>query len=168
MLSSGMLRHVGLVRTDISEEYIAIIIRLIRIGKLGTTLAVTSNIPSSPIFVNLMLEVLQSSEMPVLTRATWHNIAEDGILNRHCVCTLFLSFLSDAKLSSYVYSIMLCSLLRVSRCFGGTCCLHLQSARVSHARHCHEAGCNRLHAAISQKMKLIIVTSVWNCQHICW
>jgi hypothetical protein len=41
--SSGMLRHVTLVRTDVSEENIASIIRAKRIGELGTTLAVTSN-----------------------------------------------------------------------------------------------------------------------------
>jgi hypothetical protein len=36
-----MLCHVALVRTDISEEHIATIIRVTRIGELGTTLAVT-------------------------------------------------------------------------------------------------------------------------------
>jgi hypothetical protein len=41
--SSGMLRHVSLVRTDVSEERIAYIIRVTRIGELGTTLAVISN-----------------------------------------------------------------------------------------------------------------------------
>jgi hypothetical protein len=43
MASSGMLRHVALVRTDISEELNASIIRVTRIGELGTTLAITSN-----------------------------------------------------------------------------------------------------------------------------
>jgi hypothetical protein len=43
MPSSGMLRLVALVRTDVSEERIASIIRVTRIGELGTTLAVTSN-----------------------------------------------------------------------------------------------------------------------------
>jgi hypothetical protein len=38
-----MLPHVALVRTDVSEERIARIIRVTRIGELGTTLAVTSN-----------------------------------------------------------------------------------------------------------------------------
>jgi hypothetical protein len=43
MASSGMLPHVALVRTDVSEELSASFIRVIRIGELGTTLAVTSN-----------------------------------------------------------------------------------------------------------------------------
>jgi DNA-binding TFAR19-related protein (PDSD5 family) len=43
MASSGMLRRVALVRTDVSEELSASIIRLTRIGELGKTLAVTSN-----------------------------------------------------------------------------------------------------------------------------
>jgi hypothetical protein len=37
-----MLRRVALVRTDVSEELGASFIRVTRIGKLGTTLAVTS------------------------------------------------------------------------------------------------------------------------------
>jgi hypothetical protein len=43
MLSSGMLRHVALVRTDVSEERSASFIRVTIVGELGTTLAVTSN-----------------------------------------------------------------------------------------------------------------------------
>jgi hypothetical protein len=45
MVSSGMLRRVALVRTDVSEEISASFIKVIRIGELGTTLALTSNRP---------------------------------------------------------------------------------------------------------------------------
>jgi hypothetical protein len=47
MASSGMLHRVVLVRTDISEELSASIIRVTSVGEIGTTLgtklAVTSN-----------------------------------------------------------------------------------------------------------------------------
>jgi hypothetical protein len=86
MPSSGTLRRVALVRADISEEPSASIIRVTRICVLGTTLAVTSRnylvflrsvrrllvtanvVPSSPILVTLMMEVIRSSETSVLTR----------------------------------------------------------------------------------------------------
>jgi hypothetical protein len=94
MASSGMLRSVVLVRTDISEELSASIIRVTRIGELGTTLAVnyrsvgrllvTANVvPNSPILVTLMMETLSSSETSVLTRATRRNIPEDAIPHSH-------------------------------------------------------------------------------------
>jgi hypothetical protein len=43
MQSSGMLRYAALVRTEVSEEPSASIIRVTRIGELGSMLAVTSN-----------------------------------------------------------------------------------------------------------------------------
>jgi hypothetical protein len=95
MASSGILRRVALVRTDVSEELSASIIRLTRIGELGT-LAVTSYrrtlrrllVPSSPILVTLMKEVLGSSETSVLTRATRRNISEYAILDTYSVGSL--------------------------------------------------------------------------------
>jgi hypothetical protein len=102
MVSSGMLRRVALVRTEVSEELSASFIRAIRIGELGTTLAVTSNrrklrrntklarllvtasvVPSSSILVKLMKEPISYSGTSVLTRATWRNIPEDDILHSH-------------------------------------------------------------------------------------
>jgi hypothetical protein len=76
MTSSGMLRHVALVRIDVSEELSASFIRVTRIGEIGTALAVTNNRrtlrrnASSLIIVTLMKEALSSSETSVLTRAT--------------------------------------------------------------------------------------------------
>jgi hypothetical protein len=47
-------------------------------------LLVTANIvPSSPILVTLMMQVLRPSETSVLTRATWRYIPDDGILHIH-------------------------------------------------------------------------------------
>jgi hypothetical protein len=43
LVSSGMLRRVAFVRTDVSKALSASFIRVTRIGELGTTLAVTSN-----------------------------------------------------------------------------------------------------------------------------
>jgi hypothetical protein len=66
MPSSGILRRVALVRTDISEELSASIISVARIGELGT---------------------LASSETLVLTRETRRNIPEDGILHLKLLST---------------------------------------------------------------------------------
>jgi hypothetical protein len=82
MASSGMLRRVDLVRTDVSEELSTSFMRVTRIFFLSVRrLLVTVNaIPSSPILVTLMKEALSSPETSVLTRTTRRNIPEDAIL----------------------------------------------------------------------------------------
>jgi hypothetical protein len=69
MASSGILRRVALVRSDVSVELNAFFIRVTRTVELGTTLAATIIDPSSPILVILMNEGLSSSETSVLTCA---------------------------------------------------------------------------------------------------
>jgi hypothetical protein len=80
MVSSGMLRRISHVRTDVSEEPSASFISATRIVELGTTLVAASVVPSSPILV-IQMEALGSSETSVLTRATRRNIPEDTILH---------------------------------------------------------------------------------------
>jgi hypothetical protein len=90
--SSGMLRRVALIRTDVPEELSASFIRVTRVGELGTTLAVTSNRRTlrrntnplrSPILVSLLAVALISSETSFLARATRRSISEDAILHSH-------------------------------------------------------------------------------------
>jgi hypothetical protein len=64
MVSSGLLRRVALVRTDVSEELGASFIGVTNIGELGTTQAATSN-------------------RRTLRRATRRNNPEDTILHSH-------------------------------------------------------------------------------------
>jgi hypothetical protein len=75
MPSSGMLRRVTLVRTDVSEERSTSIVR-----RSVRRLLLTSNVPSSLILVTPMMEALHSFETLVLKRATRRNIPENGIL----------------------------------------------------------------------------------------
>jgi hypothetical protein len=65
MVSSGTLRRVALVRTDVSEEPGASFIRVTRISELGTTQAATIN------------------RHTLRRRVTRRNIPEDTILHSH-------------------------------------------------------------------------------------
>jgi hypothetical protein len=77
------LPRVAFGRTDVLEEIVAPIIRVTRIGELGTTLAltknvvqflVTGNVPSSPNLVTLMMEAIRFSETSVFTGTSRRNI----------------------------------------------------------------------------------------------
>jgi hypothetical protein len=72
-----MLSRVALVRTDVSKELSASIIRATIKGELETTLAVTSNQRT------LRRNAEWHSFTAVLTRATQRNIPEDAILHSH-------------------------------------------------------------------------------------
>jgi hypothetical protein len=79
MVSSGLLRRVALVRTDVSEEPGASFIRVF-LRSVHRLLVVACVVPSSPSFVTLMKEAPGSSETSVLTRATRRSNPEDTIL----------------------------------------------------------------------------------------
>jgi hypothetical protein len=75
-MSSGLLRRVALVRTDVSEEPGA----LVFLRSVRRLLVAACVVPSSPIFVPLIKEAQGSYETSVLTRPTRHNTPEDTIL----------------------------------------------------------------------------------------
>jgi hypothetical protein len=75
MVSSGMLRRVAFVRTDVSDDLSASFIRVTRIGEPGTTLAVGCELQLVLFLVHRFL-----SETSVRARATWRTIPEDTIL----------------------------------------------------------------------------------------
>jgi hypothetical protein len=74
-----MLRRVALVRTDVSEEFSA----LVFLRSVRRLLVTASVVPSSPILVTLIKEALSSTETSILTRATRRNIPEDATLHSH-------------------------------------------------------------------------------------
>jgi hypothetical protein len=79
MVSSGMLRRVVRVGTDVSEEPSASFIRVF-LRSLRRLLVAASVVPSSTILVTRLKEALGSPETTVLTRATRRNIPEDTIV----------------------------------------------------------------------------------------
>jgi hypothetical protein len=79
MVSSGLLRRVALVRTDVSGEPGAYFIKVTKIGELGTTQAATSN----------RRTLRRNTKTSVLTRATRRNNPEDTILHGKAVVYKF-------------------------------------------------------------------------------
>jgi hypothetical protein len=76
-----MLGLVVFVRTYVSEERISSVIRVTRIGELGTALEVSRN-RSGFLFETTMMEAIRSCETSVHIKATHRNIPEDGIFRK--------------------------------------------------------------------------------------
>jgi hypothetical protein len=77
MLSAGVLRSVALVRTDF-------------LPRCMLQLPVTANVvPSSPILVTLMMEVIRSLVTSVHKRDTRRHVLEDGVLQYSCWLVLW-------------------------------------------------------------------------------
>jgi hypothetical protein len=58
MVSSGLLRRVALVRTDVSEEPGATFIRVTKIGELGTTpFFIVTAVKTSNLAVHLLISI---------------------------------------------------------------------------------------------------------------
>jgi hypothetical protein len=80
MVSSGMLRRVTLVSTDVSEEPGASFIRVTRIGELVTTQAATSN--RRTLRRNIFLRSVTSQKTPlfIVTAVKTSNLTGGGEL----------------------------------------------------------------------------------------
>jgi hypothetical protein len=129
MASSGMLRGVALVTTDVSEELSA----SISVCRLLVTAGV---VPSSPILVTLMKEALSPCETSILRRVTLRNIPEDSILRsyRHENLKSYISLIycSAASCSAvaFLYTstvYLLPRLLYIYRLLAATVVIHLPS-----------------------------------------
>jgi hypothetical protein len=79
-----MFYRMTLVRTGVSEEYIASITKVRRISSQGKklvanySLLITANVPSSLSILTLMMETILFSETSVLKRATRRHVSKDG------------------------------------------------------------------------------------------
>jgi hypothetical protein len=69
-----MLRLVGLVRTDVSEEQGE------KYFLAPQLIVITNPVPSSSIAINTIIDAIRTSETLVLTRATRRNFPLDDIL----------------------------------------------------------------------------------------
>jgi hypothetical protein len=96
MAPSGMLRRVALVRTDVSEELSTSIIRVTRIGELGTTLAVTSNRRT----LRRNTEYRLQKQYSVLLRSVcWLLVTANVVHSSSILITLMMEALSSSETS---------------------------------------------------------------------
>jgi hypothetical protein len=120
MASSGMICHVALVITNVSEELSASTVRLTRIGELGIMLAVTSNgctqlvtanvIPSSPILSPWWWRRYVPPKRPFLRepqellshdwQGAWCRLEYICRKNCFCICSIYMIVLILAVLIS--------------------------------------------------------------------
>jgi hypothetical protein len=134
-VSSGMLRRVALVITEVSEDLSASFIRVTRMGELGTTLAATSNRRTlwrnTKWFlatIKLYLTVSHSC-----SRFRYWNIHQDAIMWYHenVLCSYWLVFSGITFIHMMIVVFLDVSLCgsRKNRRIWGTYCLHHQSEK---------------------------------------
>jgi hypothetical protein len=137
MPSSGKLRCVVRVRTDVLKERIASIIRVRRIGVLETTLAVNSDRTMLQLtlfltrrFLSSWLEMIHSSDTSVLTSVTLRHISEYDTLPWF---VRFEAFKAVTMKYAIFCNVTPCDLCKYRR-FGGIYCLHHQGGKNQQAR----------------------------------
>jgi hypothetical protein len=103
----------------------------------------------------LKMEAVRSYETSAdFYQTTWHYIPKDRTFHCHFfenltsnlkrkLCPFWCTIMVELK-SSVFWDIMLRSPLKVNRCFGGTCRLHLQGRRICQARRLRLLSCSLL------------------------
>jgi hypothetical protein len=90
-----MLHRVAVIKTDVSKERSCSSrgqVSVVFLRSVRRLLVTAKDVPSSQIFVILMMEAIRSYDTLVLTTATRLNIPEDGILHVTVVKTSNLTY----------------------------------------------------------------------------